>query len=446
MLDRSKKPVPQNNIDFSLPNESRFHLDNGLEVILTKRNDLPIVQTNFLFFAGSAFDPTGKAGLANLTAMCLDEGAGDYSALELDDKFESLGSYISVTANQDAIFLSMVSLEENFKDSFDLVKEIIENPTFNEEDFEREKQKSLTRLLQLKDRPSYIATKSLESIVFKNSQYGHQVYGNIESVQKISNEDVKQFYSENIGPANGKLIIVGNFEEEILKAELNRIFSNWNHQIEEKHFKLNLPETENKIYFVSKKDAPQSEIRIGHACGNKKDEEFYARNIMNVILGGQFSSRLNSNLREDKGYTYGINSAFNYNRYNGYFTIATSVDTENTTNAISEILKEIDGLKKSISEKEVDFAKSYIIRRFPSMFETFAHMARNITSQILYDLPDNYFDEYIKRIQNVSLSEVEAQAEKSIDKNSLTIVIVGNEKIKAELKEKLNKELIEIKD
>lgn len=433
MIDRKIKPEPTGEIEFSLPHIEKFRLENELEVVFVKKVNLPIVQLNLLVNAGSVFDSNDKSGLANLTSMCIDEGAGKYSALELDNEIETLGSVLGISTNQDSTFITMLSLEEKIEQSVDLFSDIIIRPHFNEEDFQRQKRKAITHLLQLNDQPSYIATSIHEKIIFNDSIYESPIYGNKESLENISNNDIKEFYQKYFTTRNSKLIVAGNIETEELKSLLDSKLSVWQNNSEINEPALTLEKSDKKIYFIEKENAAQSEIRIGHICGNKNDEDFYANSILNSLLGGQFSSRINLNLREDKGYTYGAQSSFHYNRQRGYFAVSTAVESKNTGDALKEIYKELNLVKETLSEEEVNFAKSFLIKRYPSMFETYSQIARNLTSQIVYNLSEDYFDSYINKIENTTFEEIVSAAKNKIKLNKMVTLIVGNSSVKEQL-------------
>ncbi|MCB0747272.1 MAG: insulinase family protein, partial [Ignavibacteriae bacterium] len=216
---------------------------------------------------------------------------------------------------------------------------------------------------------------------------------------------------------------------------LNNYFKDW--QVKEsKNFTVSITKTKKKIILIDKPTAAQSELRIGHFSTGRNSKDFYAKTILNSILGGQFSSRINLNLREDKGFTYGAHSNFNYNAAGGSFVVSTSIKTENTAEAIKEILFELDNIKDSVTQEELDFAKSYLIRRYPSLFETYTQMASNISLLPIFNLPVNYFENYITEINKVTIDEVANAAKHNINFEELITVIVGNKKL---VKEQLTK-------
>jgi len=232
------------------------------------------------------------------------------------------------------------------------------------------------------------------------------------------------------------LIVVGNISLTELKDKLNKNLSAWiKKDFSQLEIKSN-SKSKTQIYLFDKKDSVQSEIRIGHISSKRKNKDYFSKNLMNTILGGQFSSRINLNLREDKGYTYGAFSRYNYYKDDAYFFTSTSVGQENTANAVKEILNELHKITKGVTPHELDFAKSSIIRKFPSNFETYSQVAGNLSGKIIFSLPDDYFDTYIENIKNVTIEDVNRTAVENIFPGELVIVIVGDkDKIVNSLKE-----------
>ena len=446
MIDRSRKPKAKEGIYFRLPNIAKHESDNGLKVLYVKKKNLPIVQINLILNAGSKFDPDEKKGLANLFSAMFDEGAGEYDAFQLSNEIEMLGSVLHVSSDQDCIYVSLLSIEENFKRSFELLSKILTIPRFDENDFQREKRKALVRILQSKDEPSYVASIVFEKIVFGDDHpYSSPEFGLSGTVGNIENEDLKEFYKSYIIPNDSTMVVVGSVDKERIEDLEEQFLDDWKFKT---HSLKRLPspkEPKRKIYLVHKDDAPQSEIRIGHLSSPRNSKDYYAKYVMNMILGGQFTSRINLNLREQKGYTYGAHSSFNFNKDGAYFSVSTSVNSENTLDAIKEIINELGGIRQQITREELYLAKSSIIRKYPSIFETYGYIARNLTTKVIHDLPDDYFNTYIRNIQNVSLDDALKAAQDNIHTDNMIIVVVGNSNIlRNRLSQLSNYELVEL--
>lgn len=444
-LDRSKRPLEQGKISFSLPEIKKFKISNGLDVYFVEKKNLPIVQFNLLVQSGSKNDPAEKKGLAYLTAALIDEGAGEYDSLSLDNEIEKLGSVLGITADHDNIILSMLMLKENIERSVELFSKIVLEPNFDEKEFEREKLKVRTKIQQMKDNPGYIAKSVFEKVVNQDTAYSFPIFGNEESINKIINEDVKEFYSSNFSIPNSTLIVVGDIDKQELKDLLEKHFRTWENHIMNMD-KIETPfQKPTQFYLVHKEDAPQSEIRIGHLSSGRNNPDYYAKNLLNTILGGQFTSRINLNLREDKGFTYGASSRFNYYKNTGYFVVGTSVESKYTGASVSEIIKELKMVRKNISEEELNFVKSYLVKRYPSLFETNSQIAGSIANIITYNLAQDYLDTFIDKTFTTTLDQVNAAAENHILPDKLVVLVVGNRnEVLTQLEEISEKDIIEL--
>jgi zinc protease len=433
-------------INFTLPLFSRYTLSNGLEVYFIKKTELPIVRLKLLINSGSRFDPLNKRGLSNLLSMCIDEGAGDYDSLQLSDEFEFLGVHFSVHSDSDNTILSLQVLDEKLDPALKLFSSIILSPHLKEDDFLREKRKVLTHLKQLEDDPEYLADTTFDFLVLgEKNPYSFPTIGTEKKLQLIAVENIREFYNNYISPNNSALIVVGNIEERELINKLGNNLGNWKPN-EVTINKVDQTESSaSKVYIVNKKDSVQTEIRTGHISINRNDVDYFQRLLLNTILGGQFTSRINLNLREKHGYTYGARSYFNYYKEAAYFGVSTSVGIENTANALREIYNELKKIKEGVTEEELDFAKSSITKRYPLNFETYSQIASNISSKIIYNLPDNYFDTYIERVNAVKKEEVNNTADAFIKADKLITVLSGDsKKIEEQIKDSDYGEIIKI--
>lgn len=444
-IDRSQKPAESGEITFHLPQKEIFVLSNGLKVIYVKKDKLPIVQMSFAINAGSRYDEKGKRGEKNLLASLIDEGAGEFDALQLNNAFEFLGTQFGISINTDTLFLSALSLSENFDRSCNLIGKILSEPHLNEKDFLREQKKIITRIIQRKDEPDEIADTTFSKIVFgENNPYAYPVIGLERDLHSITSDGVREVYSKFIRPNNSVLVVVGNIERNYLLSTLNTSLEKWKNGTTPSFISSVEYDAKPKIYLVHKKEAAQCEIRVGHISLSRLSPDYFPAMLMNMILGGQFSSRINLNLREDKGFTYGATSNFYYNLVNSYFGVSVSVGTENTSAALIEIYKEIDSIRKNILQEELTFAQSSLIKKFPSQFETYNQVAANLLTQELYSLPDNYFDAYLENVSSVKLDEVLNASKNRIHPDKLVIVIVGDkEKILPQLNSIENYEVVE---
>ena len=430
MTDRKDIPKVKSEISFKLLKQNEFSLDNGLRVVFILKDKLPLVRLNLIVNAGSKYDPENKKGLSYLTSLVMDEGADGMNALQLSDEFDMLGSNFNLSADNDLINMSLQSLTENFDRSLELFSKVLLKPSFNDEDFDREKKKLITRIMQSKDEPEYLADQIFDKVILgKSNNYSFPVSGYEETVESITVDELKTHYGKFFSPSNSALIVVGDLNQNELVNLLNKYLSNWTTVQNNFRFSIASTEPSKKIYLHHKEGSVQTEIRVGHITPKRNEKDFFQRYLLNTILGGQFTSRINLNLRERNGYTYGATSRFQYFKDAAFFEVSTSVGIENTVNALKEILFELDNIHDGVTDKEIEFAKSSITKKFPLNFETYRQIASGVAGKILFSLPDNYFDTYIANVNAVSKSDVDNSAKEFIMNDKLSIVLVGDKNL-----------------
>lgn len=421
------KPEIKNEIKFSLDNISTHTLKNGIKLFYLRKEKLPMIRLNLVVEAGGKFDFFTKPGTARLTSQMIDEGADGLTALELSDEFDLLGTDFSISADNDFIILSLQSLTENFEKSLELFSKVILKPDFPEKEFEREKKKLLVNILQLKDDPERIAEQIFDKIIFANHYYAMPVSGYLDTVKKVNLNDVLNHYSKYFKANNSFIAAAGNLTPEEIFQLIEKYFDTYSSSSE----KISLPEKfevlDKKIFVYDKSDSVQTEIRVGYLSGKRNISDYFSKLLLNTIFGGQFNSRLNSNLREKKGYTYGISSHFVYTKNAGYFSISTSVSSENTFDAVKEILSEIENLKNGVTTEELNFAKTALTRKFPLNFENYRQLTSNLSALAIHNLPLSYFNEYLRNLNSVTIGQVNEQALK-ISQADMKIILVGNKK------------------
>ena len=429
-IDRKNKPKLNTEINFNLPQPLETCLENGLRVIFISKNNLPMIRLNLMINGGSKYDPKNKNGLSYLTSLVLDEGADGMDALEISDEFDLLGSTFNLSADNDLINISLQTLSDKFEKSLEIFSKVLLKPSFKEQDFNREKQKLITRILQSKDEPEYLADQIFDRIIFgKQNSYSFPVSGYQETVKSITLAEVKECYKKLFSPLNSILIVVGNIKLSELINHLNTYLSKWTYNKIEVPISLSTIEQKKKIYLYHKAGAVQTEIRVGHSSEKRNQKDYFGRLLLNTILGGQFTSRINLNLRERNGYTYGATSRFQYFKDIAFFEVSTSVGIENTANALKEILFELENIKNGITDNELEFAKSSITKKFPLNFETYRQISSGIAGKVLYNLPDDYFTKYIHNVMSVSKHEVNKAGVDFINTDTNSIVLIGDKNI-----------------
>lgn len=445
MIDRKTKPKSEAELNFILPEIQEAVLSNGLKIIYIQKDKLPITRLNLIVEAGSKFDPLNLKGLSNLTSLVMDEGADGLSALEISDSFDTLGSSFSVASDSESITLKLQTLTENLDSSLNIFSKVLLKPDFNQTDFEREKRIIKTNLLQLKNEPDFLANKIFNALVLGNGNpYSPPVRGFIDDINNINNDAVKIFYLNTFSPANSNIVAVGNLPFEKFLTIIESYLGDWQSSSSKTDLTFNYPAGKKRIYVFNKKDSVQSEIRVGHRSLKRTDYNFFSRTILNTILGGQFTSRINLNIREDKGYSYGAFSSFSYFKDDAYFYVSTSVSNEKTSDTLKEIYFELENIQEGITEAELEFASSSIVKKFPSNFETYKQITGNLTSKVLFSLPDNYFNNYIDNIKSVSIQQVNQAAKDLIHPENALCVVVGDMDKIADSLMNVNIEIVEV--
>lgn len=427
ILDRTVPPQSKEEIKFHLPEIQQIKTASGMNGLFIQKTKLPMVQFMLVVSTGSVLDADGKSGLANLTSILIDEGAGGLTALELNNQFELLGSSIQISVNHEFMYFTLLSLEEKFGETLALLGKILSTPHFEQTEFQREKSKVTAQLLQIKDEPDTIADKLFEEQIFgAKNKLGNFIPGKIKEIELLTNDDVKNFYHSFITSESSGFVCTGSIGLDELLKLVNQFVDKFGGAKKDGTPTLILPAKKKRLYFVHKADAPQTEIRVGNISGKRSDDDFFARTVMNTILGGQFNSRINYKLRETKGFTYGASSYFVYRKMIGYFLMSTSVQAEHTVESLRDIYEELHQIKKTITHEELEAAKLSIIRRFPSNFETYYQLASGLNTLHTYDLPVSYFDEYISNIESVTIENALSSAEKNILDETRVVVLVGD--------------------
>jgi predicted Zn-dependent peptidase len=428
-IDRSKAPASQPTPSISLPRIQRATLTNGLTVMVVEHHELPIIQLRLILQSGAALDPSDKAGTANLTAQMVREGTKHRTSLQIADEFDFLGANFFISSSADATVASVQTLKEHLAKTLDVFADVVLHPSFPQSEWDRVKQQHLTGLLQQKDRPATVANNAFASLLYGTSHpYGRPEDGTETSVRAISLEDLKHFYTTHYVPANATVIVVGDITLTETTSLLEKYFGNWKGgAAPAAQFPAVAPIDLTKIFLVDKPKAAQSEIRIGHLGTKRNGEDYYALAVMNMILGGQFSSRINLNLREAKGYTYGARSGFTWKKEIGSFIASSAVKTAITDSAVIEFMKELRRMRdEDVTPAELELAKNGIVRYQPQGFETPMQIAQQLSTLVLFGLPDSYFDGLVQNIERVSAADVRRVAQKYLNPTASKIVIVGD--------------------
>jgi len=428
--DRSKPPELGAPPSLSLPPIQKATLSNGIPVIVVEKHSVPVLQMSLTLRAGSVLEGPDKIGLASLTAAMLKEGAGDKSSLELADAIDYLGASLYASAGTHTTGVSLNTPLSKFEKAFDLFADIILRPTFPANELERLRKERLTSLVQMYDQPTMVAATAAAKLVFgEKHPYGRGTMGTEKTLKGFTLEDLKGFYGKYFNASNASFIVVGDIKMADIVAKLEKTFGNWQ---KGEAAKVKVPVADQvkgrTIYLIDKPDAPQSVVRISRVGVERTTPDYFPIMVMNTILGGSFSSRLNNNLREKNGYTYGAGSAFDMRPAPGAFSANSSVQTAVTDKAMTEFMKELNAILEQVSDQELTRAKNYLALGYPGDFETVGQVASQLGDLMLYNLPGDYFNTYIKNVLSVTKSDVRRVAKKYIDPKNIAIIVVGDKK------------------
>ncbi len=425
--DRSSPPELGPPPTLSLPPIQEHTLSNGLRVMLMEKHNVPVVQVNVIVHTGSAYDPADRIGLATMMADMMDEGAGSRDALQLADAIEFLGARIGVGSGTHTITTTMYTAVTKLDEALPLMADILLRPTFPEEELERKRLSRLTQILQAHDEPRAIASVLFSKALYGDHPYGNPGIGDEASTRAITVSDLRRFHDTYFKANNAVVIAVGDITPATILPKLETALGGWRAgTVPELSWPAAKQVRETQVLLVDKPGAPQSEIRIGRIGAERKTADYYALDVMNTILGGSFTSRLMQNLREDKGYTYGAGSSFSFRPLPGPFLASSAVQTDATAASLTEFFKEFDAIREPVPEDELTRGKNYEALAFPGAFQSVGGIAGNLSEIAIYDLPRDYFNQYIERILAVTQADVQEVARKYIVPEQMLVVVVGD--------------------
>lgn len=428
--DRSHPPQSGPPPALRLPAIQKRTLANGVPVWLVEHHEVPIVQVNLIVLSGTGDDPPGKYGIASLTASMLTEGAGKRSALEIADAIDYLGADLDANSGSDASAVRLNVPVARLADALPIMADVIERPTFPEAELARQKVQRLTSILQARDDPASIDQLAFARVVYgRTHRYGTAQAGTAQTIQSFTVADIRAFYDTAYQPGNAAIVVVGDVTADRVLPLLETHLGKWAppKRTAPHNRTLTAPARQpREIYIVDKPGAPQSQVRIGWVGVPRSTPDYFPITVMNTVLGGSFSSRLNLNLREKHGYTYGANSQFDMRLGAGPFLAAAGVQTDKTSEALKEFFAELDGIKQTVPADELARAKRYISLRYPLGFETSGDIAGRLEQAIVYHLPNDYFATYVQKIESVTAADVQRVAQKYIDPEHFAVVIAGD--------------------
>jgi predicted Zn-dependent peptidase len=431
--DRLKPPAAGQAPTLRLPAIQKRQLANGVPVWLVEVHDVPVAQISLVVLGGSADDPAGQYGIASLTASMLTEGAGSRNALDLADAVDFLGASLTSSAGMDATTIRLQVPVARLADALPIMSDVALRPTFPPQELERVRQQRLVSLLQARDDPASVAGLAFSRVLYGAShRFGVAAMGTAATLKAFTPENLRTFYNVTYRPERAALLVTGDVTLDRVHPLLESAFGSWRATgpaAPRVTLSTPPPPAARTVYLVDKPGAPQSQIRIGRVGVPRSTPDFFPLQVMNTVLGGSFTSRLNLNLREKRGYSYGAASVFDMRVAPGPFYATAGVQTDKTSESLTEFFNELNGILQPIPGDELTRGKNYVALRFPSGFETSGDLARRLEDALVYNLGDDYFAKYIPAIQAVTAADVQRVARTYIQPDRVAVVVVGDRKV-----------------
>lgn len=422
------RPGPSAVRPYHFPRFETHVLPNGVRVVVAPVHAHPVVTILAVVEAGATRDPVGQHGLAVLTGRALAEGTATMSALELAERVESLGTVLDTGADWDSSIVQLTALTDRAPDAFAVLAEVLRRPSFPGEEMQRLVEERLADLQQIRAEPRGLADVALNRLLYApTSRFARLAGGDERSVASITRDDIVAFHAEHFRPDATALLVVG----DCTPAEALRLaaahLGDWAGTAVPPVTPDASPRfSDRRVHLVDKPDAQQAEMRLGHVAVPRAHPDYFPLVVMNAILGGLFSSRLNLNLREEHGYTYGAHSAFDWRRAASPFEISSAVQTEKCAEAVREALGEVERMRTTpVSAEELSLAVSYLDGVFPIRFETTAAIASGLANVEIFRLPPSYFDTYREHVRAVTADDVLRVAHAHLHPDRLQVVVVG---------------------
>ncbi len=429
-FDRTVPPSLGSATEFKAPTIEHKTLSNGLDVYVSRRPDLPKVSVRLMIKNGDQKESIENAGVGYMTAAMLDEGTKKRNALQIQADLEKLGSSLGTGGSKNGASISLSTLKRNLDASFEIMADVLLNPTFPKDELERNRKQRLDAIAQQKNNPSTIAMLLFPKLLFgENHPMGIVSSGTETSIKEITDSNLQIFYNTYFKPNNAVIVFAGDITLDEAVKYTEKYLGQWK--------KADVPTfttmpvsapSKTIIYLTDRQDAPQSQIWIGSLAPNRKTPDYFKIQLMNAVFGGAFSSRLNLNLREDKGYSYGAFSGFSMNEFYGYWFASAGVQTKYTKESLIEFKKEIEGISgaRPAAQDEVDGLKKNLTRGYVQNFETSDMVLGQIASLVSMNLSLDEIKNYISAMENQSTSDVMATGKQYIDFNKSIILVVGD--------------------
>ncbi len=429
-IDLTKPPTLGPPPTLRLPPITTRQLPIGLTLVVVEQHELPVMDVILEMRTGGEADAAGHEGLAAFTAAMLTEGTTSRSALEIADQAAYLGVRVGAASGWEQSTVALHASTAQLDSALALFADVVLHPAFTAADLERVRKVRLTALQQQRDRGPAIADRAYASALFGDQHpYGRPLSGTEASIAALSVGDLRTFFDTYYRPNNATLLVVGDVKPEDVERRALALFGGWDRR--PVPAPLNVAEaapTTTTLILVDKPGAAQSSFRLGGIGAPRSTRDYFALQVLNTVLGGSYTSRLNQNLRETRGFTYGANSGFAMRRLPGPFTASAEIVSAKSDSALGEFLKELRAIRDTVPADELARAKRYLQLGLPANFETTGDIARQMLPLITYGVPLDFYDSAVERIGAVSQADVQRVARQYVDPDRLTIVIVGDRK------------------
>ena len=429
-IDLTKPPTLGAPPPLTPPQISTRELPNGLKIVVLEHHELPLVDVMLQVRSGGESDPSSKTGTASLVSALLTEGTANRTALQIADQAAFLGIQLNASSGWEQSTVSLHTPTAQLDSALALFSDVALRPSFPAPDLERVRKIRLTALQQLRDRAPAIADRAFATAVFgAQHPYGRPLAGTEGSIASISRDDVQRFYTTYYRPNNATLLVVGDVRPDDVERRARELFGTWTRgTVPTAPTATPSGAKGTRVVIVDKPDAEQTSFRVGGIGAPRSTSDYFPLQVMNTILGGSYTSRLNANLRETRGYTYGAFSGFGLRRSAGPFIASAEVVTAKTDSALIEFLKELRAIRDTVPADELVKAKRYLQLGLPSSFETTQGIAQEFLPLIAYGIPLDFHASAVQRYGAVTQADVQRVARQYVDPDRLTIVLVGDRK------------------
>ena len=426
--NRAELPKPAAARDWAPPIAQTWTMPNGIDVWFVEQRQAPLISLQLIMPGGGATDPAGKAGLTSMMIDMLDEGAGERSALALNESLQRLATDYGGQVSTDAIYLGMHMLADKLDPSLDVLADIVLRPTFSGEEFERRKAVVVAQALAHEANPGYARSVVARRALFGTGYGGFSPQGIRATLGSLTLDDIKAHYAAMLAPTRAAFIVVGSVDRPTVEKALNRTFGAWSGTSSAQPAAIDSAAPESAIYLIDYPGSAQSSVAVACRTDGRRSDDYFRAKIFNWALGGAFTSRLNLNLREEKGYTYGARSTFNRWKQAGFFWLAAGVQRDATRPSVDEMLKELRDITTSrpLTEAEHREATEGLLLGYPAQFERLNAVAGQLAALPTYDLPKDWLTSWPQSIRQVSIDDARTFAKKIAVPSRFVVVVAGD--------------------